>query len=97
LTGRLPRRSDLFALGAAVAAALSLAAVLHARAERRARSAEVEAMAGLARRLGLTDLALFNEARYTRHLSQADRFAPFQDHPVALEHFPSGSVVAPER
>jgi hypothetical protein len=46
-------------------------------------------------RLGLTDPALFTEARYTRHLSQADRHAPFQDHPMALEHFPSGSLVLP--
>jgi hypothetical protein len=45
--------------------------------------------------LGLSDLALFTEARYTRHLSQSDRHAPFQDHPLALEHFPSGSLVMP--
>jgi uncharacterized protein (DUF58 family) len=44
---------------------------------------------------GLTDPALFTEARYTRHLSQADRHAPFQDHPMAFEHFPSGSLVFP--
>lgn len=44
---------------------------------------------------GLTDLALFTEARYTRHPSQADRFAPFQDHPGALEHFPSGALARP--
>jgi hypothetical protein len=46
-------------------------------------------------RLGLTDLSLFVEARYARHPSQADRFAPFQDHPTSLEHFPSGSLVPP--
>ena len=46
-------------------------------------------------RLGLTDLALFNEARYTRHPSQADRHAAFQDLPMALEHFPSGSLLPP--
>ncbi|MES9994325.1 MAG: hypothetical protein ABW098_20440 [Candidatus Thiodiazotropha sp.] len=44
---------------------------------------------------GLTDPALFTEARYTRHISQADRHAPFQDHPMAFEHFPSGSLVLP--
>lgn len=47
------------------------------------------------RTLQLTDLALFTEARYTRHPSQADRHTPFQDHPFALEHFPSGSLLAP--
>ena len=44
---------------------------------------------------GLTDLALFTEARYTRHLSQADLHSAFQDHPQALDHFPSGSLVLP--
>lgn len=51
----------------------------------------------LAGRLELTDLCLFTEARYTRHLSQADLHSAFQDHPVALEHFPSGSLVPPPR
>jgi hypothetical protein len=53
------------------------------------------ARTALARRLQLTDLALFSEARYTRHLSQADHHAPFQDHPGAIEHFPAGSLVGP--
>lgn len=58
----------------------------------------VEEMHGkreLVRRLELTDLAIWTEARYTRHPSQADFFAPFQDGPSSLEHFPAGSVVAP--
>jgi hypothetical protein len=45
--------------------------------------------------LELSDLCLFTEARYTRHISQADLHSPFQDHPMALEHFPSGSIVFP--
>ncbi|MDT8421308.1 MAG: hypothetical protein RQ754_12835 [Desulfuromonadales bacterium] len=49
----------------------------------------------LVKGLGLTDLALFSEARYTRHPSQADLFSAFQDYPAALEHFPSGSLIAP--
>ena len=64
-------------------------------AEQERRAAEVEGRAALVRRLGLTDLALFTEARYTRHPSQADRFTPFQEHPSSLEHFPSGSLAAP--
>ena len=51
--------------------------------------------AQVVRELQLTDLCLFTEARYTRHLSQADLFSPFQDHPMAFEHFPSGSLVLP--
>ena len=49
----------------------------------------------LVRELQLTDLCLFTEARYTRHLSQADLHSPFQDYPMAFEHFPSGSLVMP--
>jgi hypothetical protein len=45
--------------------------------------------------LGLTDLCLFTEARYTRHPAVADRFTPFQDHPLSLEHFPSASILLP--
>jgi hypothetical protein len=45
--------------------------------------------------VGLTDLALATEARHTRHPSQADRHAPFQSHPLALDHFPSGSIIGP--
>jgi hypothetical protein len=43
----------------------------------------------------LTDPALFTEARYARHASQADRHAAFQDHPLALEHFPAGALMPP--
>lgn len=49
----------------------------------------------LVRRLELTDLCLSTEANYTRHLSLADFHTAFQDHPLALEHFPSGSLLAP--
>jgi hypothetical protein len=45
--------------------------------------------------LGLSDLALFTEARYTRHLALSDLHSPFQDHPIAIEHFPSGSLISP--
>jgi len=51
--------------------------------------------AEVAKNLGLTDLCLSTEARYTRHLSQSDWHAAFQTHPLALDHFPSGSVFAP--
>jgi hypothetical protein len=45
--------------------------------------------------LDLTDLALFTEASYTRHLSQTDFTTPLQDSPLSFEHFPSGSLVGP--
>lgn len=62
------------------------------------RTQRTDAMAqklDLVTRLQLTDLCLFTEARYTRHLSQADLHSASQDHPLGLEHFPTGSLVAP--
>ncbi len=91
------RASTRFLAFLAAAALGWAAAAAHATGERARRAAEVEGRAALVRRLGLTDLALFTEARYTRHPSQADRFTPFQEHPTSLEHFPSGSVAAPPR
>lgn len=49
----------------------------------------------MVKKLQLTDLCLFTEARYTRHLSQTDLFSAFQDHPMSFEHFPSGSLTLP--
>ncbi len=62
---------------------------------RTVRATAIEASAALVERLGLTDLALFTEARYTRHPTQADLHSAFQDHPLALEHFPTGSLLPP--
>jgi hypothetical protein len=45
--------------------------------------------------LGLTDLALFTEASYTRHPSLTDLNTPFQDSPLSFEHFPTGSLMQP--
>ena len=44
--------------------------------------------------LGLTDLGIATEARYTRHPAVSDPMAPFMDHPGALEHFPTGTFWA---
>lgn len=45
--------------------------------------------------LGLTDLAVATEARYTRHPAVSDPMAPFMDHPGAIEHFPTGTFWLP--
>jgi len=89
-----PRKSTIAgAAFAALVAGLALAAA-HAWL----RGAEERAgTAALTRALGLTDLALFTDARYARHLSQADLFTPFQDAPLELEHFPSGALLSPPR
>jgi hypothetical protein len=89
------RPSTAFLLALAAGGVLAVAAAVHAAVQGPDRRAELEAAAAQVRALGLTDLCLFTEARYTRHPSQADRFAPFQEHPGALEHFPSGSLVLP--
>jgi hypothetical protein len=60
---------------------------------RQQRAAAHLRMGQLVVQLQLTDLCLFTEARYTRHLSQADLHSAFQDHPLGLEHFPTGSLV----
>lgn len=89
------RRSSLaLALLAGLGLALT-ATALHAGlvAGNEARRLDVVRM--LAARLGLTDITLFTEARYTRHPSMADLHTPFQDHPMAFEHFPSGTLVPP--
>jgi hypothetical protein len=81
-------------------ALLALATALtfvDARVQSRAFAGRIEETRALVHGLGLTDLALFTEARYTRHLTQADRHTAFQDHPMAFEHFPSGSLHLPPR
>lgn len=56
---------------------------------------KLSANRALVEKLGLTDLALFTEARYTRHPTQADLHSALQDHPAAFDHFPSGSLLPP--
>jgi hypothetical protein len=69
---------------------------LHSQnAKRRWLEDELDATRKLVSHLALTDLALWTEARYTRHPALADFFAPFQDSPASFEHFPAGSVIAP--
>lgn len=89
------RKSSRLFLITAVQAALFLALFVHASSRTQAELPAIAERGRLAARLGLTDLCLFTEARYTRHPSQADLHAPFQDHPLSLEHFPSGSLLAP--
>jgi hypothetical protein len=54
----------------------------------------LETRRAIVRNLALTDLCLFTDARYTRHPSMADLNTPFQDYPLSLEHFPSGSLLS---
>lgn len=88
-----PSSAAIALLGVLIAAAS--AALLDAARLRDERLRDLAATRALASRLQLTDIALVTEARYTRHPSQADLHSAFQDHPLAFEHFPSGSFIAP--
>lgn len=57
--------------------------------------AKITSVSGLVRELELNDLCLFTEASYTRNPTQADLQTPFQELPMSLEHFPSGSLLTP--
>ncbi len=92
------RKSGAFLWVVSLALLLWALTFLHASLALREGEDEVHRRRELVGQLDLTDLALFTEARYTRHPSQADLHSPFQDHPLALEHFPTGSLVpAPVR
>jgi hypothetical protein len=62
----------------------------------RSKQGEMRGKREIVKRLMLTDFALWTEARYTRNPSQADLFSAFQDFPSSIDHFPAGSIVAPE-
>src|SRR5512145_1830062 len=68
---------------------------LHALYSIRNNAGAVAERAHMVKVLGLTDLCLFTDARYTRNPAMADLATAFQDHPLSLEHFPSGSIVSP--
>ena len=89
------RKSSLFFLYLTINIVLLLVMFLHASFKKGAAAGLIKEKAEIVRTLGLTDLCLFTEANYTRHLSQADLHTPFQDSPMSLEHFPSGSIAAP--
>jgi hypothetical protein len=89
------RKSTVFLSFTGINAALFAIMLAHAAMSQDAARALEERRAEMVRELMLTDLCIFTEARYTRNPSMADFHAPFQDHPGALEHFPSGSLVSP--
>lgn len=88
------RPCHLFLAFLGVLALIDSALFLHHQSQ----LASVSAASGIRRitvaGLGLTDLSLATEARYTRHPAVTDPIAPFMEHPGALEHFPSGSFWA---
>jgi hypothetical protein len=87
------RKSSLFFLYITVQILFLGCMFAHAFYKQKEDVSHLQEKVSLVHRLGLTDLCLFTEASYTRHLSLADFHAAFQDSPMALEHFPSGSLV----
>jgi len=89
------RKSTIYLIYIAVNVAIVVLLFIHASFQERANDLSLGERADLLKKVQLTDLCLFTEASYTRHPSQADLHTPFQDSPMSLEHFPSGSLVPP--
>ncbi len=90
-----PRGSSLAggALGLLAACLVALLSLGHSPADQAEAAQSVGRLEAAA--AGLTDPALFNEASYARNGGLGDPQAAFQDHPMALEHFPAGSLMPP--
>ncbi len=91
------RKSNAFIVATACGAAILSLLLFHGRARQSGAAAAVAPCREIVRQWRLSDLCLFTEARYTRHPATTDLHSAFQDHPVALEHFPTGSLVPPPR
>ena len=89
------RKSTILILFISLSFLLVLLTAVDASIRQKSANIALQKRANLVGELSLTDLALFTEARYTRHLTQADLHSAFQDHPMGLEHFPSGSMHLP--
>ena len=91
------RKSDSFLIYIFVCLFLFIATVVDSVRRQDSAVAMLGQRAAMVREFGLTDLALFTEARYTRHITQSDLHSAFQDHPMSFEHFPSGSMYLPRQ
>jgi len=89
------RKSDIFWRFILVNLALLGLVFIHAAANTQDHLSRLKHLGEMVEQLKLTDLCLTTEAPHTRNPSQADWHTPFQTHPLALEHFPSGAVVGP--
>lgn len=88
-----PRKSDVFFFFLLLNILWGGLMLFHASIHQQINNPLIAQNGEIVRVIGLTDLCLFTEARYTRHPALADLSTPFQDHPVSLEHFPSGTIV----
>ena len=88
-----PRNADLFAGFLALGVLLIGLMLADAALSRRLDEGVVRQRRAIVGTLTLTDLCLSTETRSTRHPSLADLHTPFQEHPLALDRFPSGSLM----
>jgi hypothetical protein len=95
--GRAWRQADKFLLFVLVSTLLLVLMFVHAAMRTEANLPCLQNRVQIINYLGITDLCLSTEAAYTRHPSQSDRHSPFQSHPLALEYFPTGALVAPRQ
>jgi len=89
------RKSALVLLFFLTGMLLIILTIIDAMTQQSSAKQSLHQRAMLVSELGLSDLALSTEARYTRHLTLADRHSAFQDHPTSFDHFPSGSIFSP--
>jgi hypothetical protein len=87
------RKSNVFLAGLLGGILLVCLMFIHAAVRQGMNMPLVRERGEIVKVLGISDLCLVTEARYTRHPSLADLNTPFQDHPMSLEHFPSGSII----
>ena len=87
------RNADLFAAFLALGVLLVGLMLADAAVSRRLDEGATRQRRAIVTTLTLTDLCLSTETRSTRHPSLADLHTPFQDHPLALDRFPSGSLM----
>ncbi|MBU4033330.1 MAG: hypothetical protein KKG34_00905 [Proteobacteria bacterium] len=89
------RPALIFAILLALLLVLDGALFVDALSRRKVEATTLTQLEVLTSALGLTDLAVSTEARYTRHPAVSDAVAPFMDHPGAIEHFPTGAFWLP--
>ncbi len=89
------RPSTLFAVVVFMLATVAVAISIHGRQRAQGEMGVYALRDNLTREIGLTDICLATEARYTRHPAVTDDIAPFMDYPAAQEHFPTGLFWAP--
>jgi len=69
--------------------------IIHAGYSAQAEAPALQERGLMVQKFGLTDLCLFTDARYTRHPAVTDMHSAFNEMPMAFDHFPSGSIIAP--